>query len=47
MEKIQFSFNGRLVKNFIPPVAIKVSNIPRPYYPFEVVKQIQKDVETP
>lgn len=35
-----------LVKISIPPVAIKSVKYSRPYYPFEVVKQIQKDVET-
>lgn len=35
-----------LVKISIPPAAIKSVRYSRPYYPFEVVKQIQKDVET-
>ena len=35
-----------LVKISIPPAAIKSVKYSRPYYPFEVVKQIQKDVET-
>ena len=34
-----------LVKISIPPAAIKSVKYSRPYYPFEVVKQIQKDVE--
>jgi hypothetical protein len=35
-----------LVKISIPPAAIKSVRFSRPYYPFEVVKQIQKDVES-
>ena len=34
-----------LIKISIPPAAIKSVRYSRPYYPFEVVKQIQKDVE--
>lgn len=35
-----------LIKISIPPAAIKSVKYSRPYYPFEVVKQIQKDVES-
>ncbi len=38
-------FDADLVKISLPPAAIKNVQYSRPYYPFEVVKQIQADIE--
>lgn len=38
-------FNADLVRISLPPAAIKNVQYSRPYYPFEVVKQIQSDIE--
>ena len=38
-------FDADLVKISLPPAAIRNVQYSRPYYPFEVVKQIQADIE--
>lgn len=38
-------FDADLVRISLPPAAIKNVQYSRPYYPFEVVKQIQSDIE--